>query len=179
MRKRAFATAAAVVVVGAAGLVAGSYIGRQIDRSTPVEKPAVSAHLAPGKTIVRDTLQFPDGQPVELIDLIDGMESILVFLSPECEPCVDLGQDWTRIFSKAEAQVIAIAEETSELTQYLERSKITALVLVDPGRRLGSALGLSGLPTFVGVDEHGRIAFAEIGYSEDERERLVALVSGL
>lgn len=179
MRKKLPWIIALVLAVGTAGLLAGSYIGRQLERPAPLQKPDLGAKLTSGATVPDETLQFPDGEPVQLSDLTDGLKTIVVFLSPECQACVDLARDWTDVFSTTDAQVISIIEDISGLPAYLEKWPISGMVLVDPARRLGSALGLAGLPTFLGLDENRKIAFAEIGYSEDERERLTSLVEQL
>jgi peroxiredoxin len=171
----------ATAAVAAAGLVAGSFVSRAIDRSPPPAKPALGASLATGRSLPEGTLYDARGYEVGLHDWVDGHPTVIVVLSTDCEPCHDLASEWHTVFSNVPAlNIVAISVESPDrVLEFLDRYGIDVTVLIDPDRAWTHARGIPAFPTFIGVDAAGAIVWTEVGYEKGEHKNIEPLLAGL
>ncbi len=173
-----FSAIALVIVAG--GLVAGSFVGRELRRPPRPEKPQIDQRLALGSPMPDATFFAPYGDTIQLQDVTAGRKAILIFLSTTCTPCTDLAAEWHDVFPgfAAEYEIVGVSSESpSAVDEFVRRWDITFPVLLDHERRFSSEYRIEAAPTLLGIDENGLITFAEIGYEKDGSQAIRDLVA--
>lgn len=162
--------------------VAGAVLAWRGARSAPLRRPLAAGAAAgllvwgAGSTLlgVHDrpalpplALQALDGRAAELTALVDGRPTVINLWASWCAPC------------RVELPAFAAAQQREDGVRFLfvnqgERATVVQRFLaaqpyaldgvwLDPGSRLGPAVGSTGLPTTLFVDAEGRIVERHFG----------------
>ena len=107
---------------------------------------------------------------------------LLFFWATWCGPCKLAIPDLLAFERKLGAPVIAITDEASEqLDAFFEKhqAEFPSNVAIDPLRQTFLNYGVSGTPTFVYIDEDGKVQSHRVGYDKTKRlgETVMALMA--
>ena len=100
--------------------------------------------------------------------ILHGKNTVVMFISPACEPCAEEIAKWKPIIPTLEKsfQVIGISSDPiSELVYYVQEYQINFPVYSDPAADLVGYFSISTYPTLVGVTPQGIVKFIRPGYS--------------
>ncbi len=106
----------------------------------------------------------------DLQHALAGGPHLLFFWATWCAPCKASIPELLELEKTLDVPVIAITDEIPEQldTFFKERDEFPAIVAIDRQRKSFLAYGVSGTPTFVYVDENGRVADYSSGYSKEK-----------
>ncbi len=115
------------------------------------------------------------GDTVHLQDLIAGRKAVLIFLTTTCTPCVDLAAEWRAVFPHhgSEYELVGVcAEPAVVLDRFASQWGLSFPLLVDPDTRFAREYRIEASPTMLGIGDDGVIAFAEVGYTKADGEKM-------
>jgi peroxiredoxin len=104
-----------------------------------------------------------DGQTIDSKGLIGRKVIVLRFQSSYCKPCVKESPELSRLaeqYRQRDVEVIAIhvQDTTADARRFVETTKATYPVALDPRLNLGNRFGFKGTPFTVVIDRKGEIA---------------------
>ena len=126
------------------------------------------------------------GSQVSLADF-KGKVVLLDFFSTWCPPCraaVPVLQDLEAKYKDKGLEVISIDEQESQslVRDYAKEMRYTALMLLDEDGSAGDKYKVNGLPTFVIIDQKGKVAAYQTGfapYAMDDIEGRICKLLGI
>lgn len=178
-RKRILLLSSAALVVVAAGLVGGSFVGRELQAPPRPQKPVIDSRLAVGQTMPDATFLATYGDTVRLQDLTAGRKTVLIFLATTCTPCADLAAEWQNVFPGygSTYELIGVSSEPAAVVErFAGKWGIPFPIILDSEGRFGREYRIEASPTMLGIDESGSIAFAEIGYVKGQGDAIQNLL---
>jgi len=141
---------------------------RLLDSARDVIHPRVLADTV-GWTPQPSLVDDADGNRRSLSQLLEGRPTVLVFWTRNCNYSVQEIPELVRLHelvARTGAQILSITVEDlpgPEMDGFVATQGITYPVYYDVRREATNAFGISGTPTHLVVDAHGRVRFA---YSE-------------
>jgi len=109
------------------------------------------------------SLVDPEGKTVQLLDLMTGKPSLLVFWATWCGPCraeIPKINEAYRRYSHDGLAVLAInpgiRDSLANTRRYVERFRLEYPVYFDPNQATRSTYGLIGTPTIILFDADGK-----------------------
>ena len=112
--------------------------------------------IGPGDELPSFTLKDLEGRPTELLD-IARTRALLLFWSPTCGYCQEMLADlkaWDRRADSSDTTLVVISQGSISLNR---RQELRSPVLLDDDFVVGRALGASGTPSAVLIED-GRVA---------------------
>ena len=97
---------------------------------------------------------------------------MIFFWATWCQPCKKSIPELLAWSRKTGVPVLAVSDEDADIVRSFLGSwtaPFPALVATDDLRRPQQSYGVSGTPTFVLVDERGKIEWRQVGYSATEK----------
>jgi thiol-disulfide isomerase/thioredoxin len=113
-----------------------------------------------------------DGKPISL-QAMQGKTVLVHFWASWCGVCTAMADNVEEV--AGDHRVITVASlsgDAEDVGRYLQNEGVSLPVLVDPEGNLGSAYGVSSLPTSFFIDKSGQIRAAEVGYTTEAGLRL-------
>lgn len=127
--------------------------------------PYSTALLGSGDAFPSIELIDPDGMPVNTISLIEGHKSLIVMLSPGCEPYALIIDDWKENIDRIPSDLKVITDPRRAF-RYWDKIGAPFPLYCDTAHKLSSVYGLEAYPTVIGIDDVGQIAFMVEGWRE-------------
>lgn len=155
--------AALAVILGAAALLYPRLAGQGQITAPAADSSQGEAPSVPAPSFSMET---PEGETVELADLLDGRPAVLNFWASTCPPCVAEMPDFQAAYEDygEEIQFImlnvgdAMRGETREKADaYLEEEGYTLPVYFDLDYQGITAYGVTGFPHTYFIDEAGNV----------------------
>jgi len=118
--------------------------------------------LEPKHSVPDVPLTDLEGYPVQTAALLEGRDTILLFVSLGCEACEDLVRSWKGLRDQIpdDVQVLAIADDEPEYARkFAEEHGFPFPLYCDEKGRFTHRYKVNLFPTVVGVPSDGRIAF--------------------
>jgi peroxiredoxin len=133
---------------------------------------AVAAHAAPAAPGFR--VKTLDGARVDSNELIGKKIVVLRFQSSYCKPCARESAALSKVaerYRERDVEVIAIhvQDTLSDTRRFVERTKGTYPVALDPRLSLGNRFGFKGTPYTVVIDKKGEMVVRLHGESAVSR----------
>jgi|GEM_PF-5571837 len=100
--------------------------------------------------------------------ILDGKNTVVLFISPTCSPCSDEIKRWKPVVPTLPPsfQVIGVsADPVAELALYVKEQQINFPTYSDPSEALIDYFKISTYPTIVGVTQERTVKFIRPGYS--------------
>jgi hypothetical protein len=163
------------------GVVGGIYVGNYLtgrttnsglaapigDADAMLDEKYVS--FAAGDAFPLEPITYTDGSEGQFETLLRDRKSLLLFVSRDCEPCIDMLDFWkTNIIARLrpEVQVVAcLADDQSTLPpEYVGLVEDMTVVYYD-GPRWRDVYELKFNPLIVGVDESGIVKHIQFGFN--------------
>jgi thiol-disulfide isomerase/thioredoxin len=112
--------------------------------------------------------------PLDLHALL-GQVIYLDFWASWCTPCRESFPWMQSLQNTYRAQGLSIVainldHDRSDAERFLRRFPVDFPVLFDPKGTLAEQFKVAGMPTSMGVDRHGALRFAHIGFRSEEQE---------
>jgi thiol-disulfide isomerase/thioredoxin len=92
---------------------------------------------------------------------------LLYFWATWCKPCKAALPELLAFEKEQKVPVVAVTDEGRDVLDAFVKAATAVLpkaVAMDPLRRAFVAYGVSGTPSFVLIDEHGKVAWSQVGY---------------
>jgi hypothetical protein len=172
-------------VLAAAGVALGIYVGFAAVKRAPVTgapeltKSAGAPHmnLHPGDLFPWESYSTVSGQKSSFEALLQDRNTILMFVSLDCSPCLDLlkyASQQMKVRLNPGVQVIAClnASDPDIPSEYRGLFKGITIIYIDD-RRWRTEYQLAVWPTIVGVDRSGFVRHIQIGYDDAVDHELV------
>ena len=121
---------------------------------------AAAAHAAPAAPGFR--LKTLDGRTIDSKDLIGKKIIVLRFQASYCKPCVKESPALSKVaerYRDRDVEVIAVhvQDTVSDTKHFVETTKATYPVAMDPRLNLGNRFGFKGTPYTVVIDKKGEM----------------------
>jgi peroxiredoxin len=138
---------------------------------------------SPGERAESFTLPAPDGSTVAVDTLATKNGAVLFFFASWCKQSngqVDGIQALTEAGTSRNVAVygVSLQETAKTIRGFSKKKKVTFPVLLDEKMEVAEKYGVQGIPTIIGIDAKGNIAWRVHGLPEDSRELLDALSPG-
>lgn len=143
-------------------------VSRQESDQSPKNQPADASRLSqPFPSVFLKDLS---NKVVPADQLLEGKNTVILFISPTCQPCSDEIERWKPYLPSLQPpfQVIGISPEPpAELVLYVKEHQINFPLYSDPAGTLVEYFSLSTYPTLVGVTTQRIVKFIRPGYASD------------
>ncbi|MGH8004327.1 MAG: peroxiredoxin family protein, partial [Limisphaerales bacterium] len=122
--------------------------------------------LKKGDVLPEFPLESLDGSQVGSGKLLAGKKTVLMFFTSDCGHCVKAIERWDSAYIDLNMpfQIIGISYETLDKLRGYKLSRSVGFPFYrDPDGEFTGQHKIQTYPTFIGVDEKGRIAFVDVG----------------
>jgi len=144
---------------------ASKEISQEQSDQSPQNQPADASRLSqPFPSVFLKDLS---NKVVPADQLLEGKNTVILFISPTCEPCSDEIERWKSYLPSLQPpfQVIGISpDRPAELLLYVKEQQINFPLYSDPAGTLVGYFSLSTYPTLVGVTPQRIVKFIQPGY---------------
>lgn len=166
----------AIIVVAFIGVVLGSwFVEWKQSRNLPA-----AVGLDEWQSINRSLLKEGDPFPVEeLLDMdsnvvttdsvIPGKKTLVLFLSPGCEPCAMAIEAWKKSVDTAPEDLALIgiaAGDLADVRAYRDQHEIPFPVYCDSYMLYAQQYEITAFPTLIGLNEAGQVKLVWHGYND-------------
>lgn len=134
--------------------------------------------IAVGDTLPPFILQDLEGKNVSITDFSEGLV-LLDFWYKSCAPCLMSMPATERLYQKYRTRglhlygVNGTDKDPDDLRNFLTAREVNYPCLLDPGKKLAAALGVTGYPTFVLLDaKTHRVIYAQSGFAPEVEAEL-------
>jgi thiol-disulfide isomerase/thioredoxin len=163
----------AFLVVAFVGVLLGNWFitshqARAYERQV-LTRPPATATIKSGDIFPAMELTDLDGRSVSTSALINGHKTLLILLSPGCEPCALAIAEWQEYKNKIpdDLSIIGVVNiEPDPALLYISDNGFPFSVFCDTANILAVDYGLVGFPTIVGIDDKGKVIFISEGWQE-------------
>lgn len=110
-----------------------------------------------------------------------GKVVVLDFWATWCPPCREAMPGMQRLHARFKDRGVVVIGvncwESGDAPAYMAKHDLSYLLLLD-ANDVATAYGVRGIPTFVVIDEDGRILERRVGHAPDGEEQLAAMIDG-
>jgi peroxiredoxin len=161
----------AVLVVAFLGVMMGSWvIGKRqagaYERWTSAGRSSPMAFKKGDRFPSIDLIDL-EGKPINTALLISGHKTVIITLSPGCEPCASMVNEWNQYADKIppDLKIIGITNlGAGQALAYRNETGFPFQIYCDTAHVLSAVYGLEAFPTMVGLDMAGRVSFVGEGW---------------
>ncbi len=140
-----------------------------------------SGAIAVGEAAPDWTLTDPAGKAVSLADY-RGRVVVMDFWATWCGPCIMAMPGLQELHEEFDDDKVAIVGvncwESGDPAQFMADKGFDYDLLLG-GDEVAAAYGVRGIPTFYVLDQDGRVAFHEVGFDPDGKQRLREIINDL
>ncbi|MCP4658104.1 MAG: TlpA family protein disulfide reductase [bacterium] len=127
---------------------------------------------SPGSTAKDFTLPTQDGKPFTLSALKGEEAVVLVFFASWCQVCSEQVPHIKRFVRENRGDSVSVygisVQETSDTVDaFIADKRLNFPVLLDADTAVAEKYGVRGIPTFIGIDLGGKIAYRAHSLPED------------
>ncbi len=165
----------AVVAVAFIGVVAGNWFVQW--RNPGYQPPSPENWQASNRSSLNQGDQFPvenlcdlDSNIVSVGDLIGQQTTLLLFLSPGCEPCKMAIASWKKEVEDLAGRVTVLGIATGEIAAvaaYVKETEFPFPMYCDVDLLYVQQYDLSSFPTVVGLNDSGQVSCVLHGFNSD------------
>lgn len=147
---------------GTAASSGAANAGTAIARAPGLPPPGTVTPLEPRMKFPPVPVKGLDGQATDAAALVQGRDSIVLFISLGCESCEDLTALWTRLQGELPQglNVIGVANEEPDFAKkYLAEHPFPFPLYCDTGAVFEESFKIRAYPSVVGVLDNGSVAY--------------------
>ncbi len=166
----------AIIVVAFIGVLAGNWFvqwrsGQQSSGYPPDSWEAANRSLLrKGELFPNENLTDLDSNTVNIESLLAGHKTLILLISPGCEPCELAIKDWIEAADDVgtEYGIIGIGVgEVEDIQAYKEKTSFPFPLYADVDYLYPQQYDLISFPTMVGLTADSKVALVLHGYRED------------
>ncbi|UCE25366.1 MAG: redoxin domain-containing protein [Candidatus Zixiibacteriota bacterium] len=165
----------AIIVVAFIGVLAGNWFvqwrsGQQSGYSPESWEMANRSLLRKGELFPNENVTDLDSNIVNTESLLAGHKTLILLISPGCEPCEMAIKDWIDDADgvAAEYSVLGIGVgEVEDIRAYKEKTSFPFPLYADVDYLYPQQYDLISFPTMIGLNEESKVALVLHGYRED------------
>jgi hypothetical protein len=162
-----------IVIVAFLGVVMGNwFIGSRQSGAYDYQmglRPNSTALLKKGDRFPSIDLVDLDGRAVNTVSVTAGYKTVIITLSPACEPCALAVGEWSHYVDDIppDMRILGITDtDPLQAVSYREKTAFPFPIYCDTAHVLPVVYGLNSYPTRIGINEAGRVSFVGEGWSD-------------
>lgn len=164
-----------VLVVAFVGSMAGSWFAGWRQDKAHHEKLEELYSSSPANVLIGDRLPDEelidfDGKIVDLERLIEGHKTMVFFLAPTCDMCIELIDAYRRETEgfPADLEAFAICPDIPEEARvYAGEHDLPFPLYCDTAQSFQASHGVVAFPTLMALDTHGIVRYINFGMMDD------------